>query len=119
MNLQKNSLFSDFEETKALSIASRFRKVPFAKNDIIFREADEANSFIIVNRGEVAVSKGSPPDRRELARLTSGDSFGETCFICDSKRPATLTALCDTECLLMDGQTFLALMHEDLVFAQR
>ena len=119
MNLQETDLFSDLEETKANLIVSKFRKTSFQKNDIIFHEGDNADKFFILADGEIALLKTTGTSQKELRRLLPGELFGEMALISDSKRSVTTKVLRDSECLVMDRQTFINCMENDLNFALR
>lgn len=119
MNLQSSGLFCDLEEERIDLITSRFRKTSYRKNELVCCEKDPATSFLILTIGEAAVLQGSGSHQRELRRLSPGDSFGEIAIVCDAAHGATLKAVSDIQCLVMDREAFLDLLSDDAVFAHR
>jgi CRP-like cAMP-binding protein len=55
---------------------------------------------------------GRGANARIVGRLETGDVFGEMCLIEPGPRSATVTAACDTECLAVSYQDFIAGIEE-------
>ncbi len=73
------------------SIATAARVHAFSKGETIIREGNTGNSMFAVHDGVVAVRVGDD----EVARLTSGDFFGEMALLTGENRAADVIALTD------------------------
>ena len=89
------------------------QKVAFKAGDTIIREGDEGDTafFIVSGAVDVAVGRGANPTI--VGRLQTGEVFGEMSLIEPGPRSATVTAVCDTECLAASYQDFLAAIEEN------
>jgi CRP-like cAMP-binding protein len=66
----------------------------------ILKEGDAADSFYLIERGEVSISKAGPDGPILLGRMGEGDIFGEMALIDDKPRSASVTAVVPTLCRL-------------------
>ena len=72
---------------RTLSVAEY---VPVNAGDVVFNERDIGDSFFVLVAGEVLVEKLSNGRPITLARLTSGDCFGEMALVGNHVRSATV-----------------------------
>ncbi|MFD2261721.1 PP2C family protein-serine/threonine phosphatase [Lacibacterium aquatile] len=72
----------------------------YAPGATILAEGDAADSFFLIERGEVEVTKTGPDGAHRLGRMGEGDIFGEMALIDDSPRSASVVALKPTVCRL-------------------
>jgi MFS family permease len=86
---------------EALANALERRTVPVG--EVIVAEGDVSDAFYVIASGEVSVSQGG----RELRREGTGEVFGEIGLLRDVPRTATVTAVTDTELLLLHRVVFL------------
>ena len=70
----------------------------------IIAEGDVADSFYVVVEGTVDVSS----DRRRLRTLDGGGFFGEIALLHDVRRTATVSAITDTDVLVIRRIDFLS-----------
>jgi response regulator RpfG family c-di-GMP phosphodiesterase len=115
--LSNNPLFSGLDSNALQSIASRFRRVTFLKDAIIFNEGESGNKMFILTAGEVSIQKGMGWKQRELKRMRSGEMFGEMALIVDEKRTATARVVTDAECLELGKADFSQFIDENVAFA--
>jgi CRP-like cAMP-binding protein len=88
--------------------------------DVIMREGETGDSVFIVELGaiEVAVEvAGRGP--RTLARLGTGELFGEMSLLTGAPRSATLTALCETQVWELSRDAFEPILRERPEIADR
>ena len=64
--------------------------LPVKAGDVVFNEGDIGDSFFVLVAGEVLVEKLSNGRTVTLARLTSGDCFGEMALVGNHVRSATV-----------------------------
>lgn len=92
-------------ETGEMIAASKRRTYP--SGAIICREGAFENSFFILLKGEVRVTKViNESQERHLKNLGPGDFFGEMAIINNAPRAATITAITDVSVLEMRRETF-------------
>ena len=82
----------------------------YAPSETIIVEGDQGEELFVVRRGEVAVEVGR--SRREVARLGSGQFFGEMSLMTGEQRKASVRAVRETE-LLVIGKDALARVLKD------
>ncbi|HJT32641.1 MAG TPA: cyclic nucleotide-binding and patatin-like phospholipase domain-containing protein [Pirellulales bacterium] len=88
-------------------IADALRGVPYAAGAVVARQGEPGRSMFLVSRGRVRVTLArdhEPP--RLLAYLGRGDHFGDMALLGDHVRPATITAVVDSELLELDQERF-------------
>jgi CRP-like cAMP-binding protein len=92
---------SDSERTQLFAVA---RPVVFARGEAVVRQGQAGHSLFVVKRGEAAVTLASADG--EVARLRSGDVFGEMSLLTGEARTATVTAVTDCDLLEIDAEGF-------------
>ena len=119
--LGRAALFSGLSTGHLEQIANFVQHQRTPKGEAIFRHGDEADSLFIIADGEVKVALPAITDGTataasfvdvEIARLGAGQSFGEMGIIQNGKRRATVTALCDTELLVISAVVFRRLWEQ-------
>lgn len=96
-------LFREFTDAELAALAARLRPRALRKGQVLFREGDPGDEMFIVTRGTVVVSKAvTGRVEQVLARMGSGDFFGEMSLFDRSPRSATIQAETDVELLALD-----------------
>jgi CRP-like cAMP-binding protein len=85
-------------------IAERTR---FAAGEVMIREGQPGQAFLILITGTAEVSQGGEP----LRRLAAGDHAGEMALLDDSATSATVVARSDVEALVLHRRDFLNLLE--------
>src|SRR4029453_14222214 len=93
-------------EEELRSVAGRCRRLHYAAGERIIEEGAAGDSFFVVDRGEVEVSKDMGGARRTLARLMEGQFFGEMALLTGEKRAATVVAATDVDLFTLDKTGF-------------
>ncbi len=86
-------LFSDLPPDAFASVLKRMNLRRFAGNGVIIKEGTTGESFFILARGEVEVTKKVGDEQMVLARLSDGAVFGEMALMSSQPRAATVRAL--------------------------
>jgi len=96
-------------------LASLSRTLPFMSGEAIIRQGDPGSELYIVQRGEVAVCVGRNETESiaELARLGTGEFFGEMSLMTGEKRAATVRAFTDCELVEVGREAFHAVIASD------
>jgi diguanylate cyclase len=79
----------------------------FAAGEDIFRLGDRGLDAYIIERGKVAVSSLREGESVIIAELGKGEMFGEMSVIDDAPRSATVTAIEDTEVIVIQQSRFI------------
>jgi signal transduction histidine kinase len=90
----------------------------FASGQVIFRTGDPGDGFHVVTQGRVAIRGGSGGEEdRVLARIESGDFFGEMAVLDEAVRSASAVAEEETRTRFLGREEFLRLLGERPGFA--
>ncbi|MEQ8347830.1 MAG: cyclic nucleotide-binding domain-containing protein [Sneathiellaceae bacterium] len=91
--------------------ANPFRKLYYGDNQDIFSEGENGDVMYFVERGEVRIWTGRPPNDRTLSTIGSGGFFGEMALIDGKPRSANATACGDVEIRAIPGTTLRRKLH--------
>ena len=87
--LKKSYLFKNLSENTLESIAKNMKKEKFNKGDYIIKEGTYGNTFYLISKGKVTISKDGKP----LRVLEQGECLGEKSLLSnDSLRTASAVA---------------------------
>ncbi|MEQ9500007.1 MAG: ATPase, T2SS/T4P/T4SS family [Deltaproteobacteria bacterium] len=111
--LQQVSLFEHVKAEFLPSIAQRLEERVFSRDEVIFSEGDSGDTLYIIKAGSVGVLLIDPAVglRFELARLRTGQVFGEMALLTRHRRSATCIAMEPTSCLVLESKTFHAIVE--------
>ncbi|MEW6685915.1 MAG: cyclic nucleotide-binding domain-containing protein [Candidatus Edwardsbacteria bacterium] len=110
------SLLSSEEMTK---LAEAVIVKHYAAREILVHQGESADSFYVINKGKVDVSVSDPQGRTtSVAQLGPDAFFGEMSLLTGEKRAATITALEDTEVLVINKESFRQILNENPQIAE-
>uniref|UniRef100_UPI0037E6FBFF protein kinase, cAMP-dependent, regulatory, type II, alpha, B isoform X4 n=1 Tax=Semicossyphus pulcher TaxID=241346 RepID=UPI0037E6FBFF len=126
-NAKKRRIYEAFIECvpllKSLELSERMRIVDvlgaraFKDGERLITQGDEADCFYIVESGEVKImikskTKAGQQDNTEVevARCSRGQYFGELALVTNKPRAASVYAVGETKCLVIDIQAFERLL---------
>lgn len=97
---------------KLLAFASD--RVSYSKDDILFRQGDEADAgyIIIKGEGDVLVATGDEGQWTKVASITPHQFVGDMAILCDTPRTATVQASTDLEALRIRKEHMMELINE-------
>lgn len=81
----------------------------FQKGNVIIRQGEKGDAFYIIESGTVDVFITDQGDK-PVARLTSGQFFGEKALISEDVRQATCIASTDAQCLTLMREDFVQML---------
>ena len=110
-SLRAIDLFRPLNEEELGAAAARFRHLHYAAGEPIIDEGSSGDSFFVIDRGEVEVSKTIGGASRRLARLMEGQFFGEMALLTGESRAARVVAATDVDLFTIDKAGF----HDILV----
>jgi CRP-like cAMP-binding protein len=95
-----------------MALLNRVERAQYAAGTLVIREGDVAEHFFIVTEGEAAVFRTQGTSETRLARLEPGDYFGEIGLLRRVPRTASVRASDALSVLVMDRETFIAMIAE-------
>ncbi|MFO0677524.1 MAG: mechanosensitive ion channel family protein [Polyangiaceae bacterium] len=96
-------------------LAQGGRRRLFGPNETIIVQGDKGRAFYLVRKGQVAVRA----DGAELARLGSGEFFGELALLTGSERHASVVSVTETEVFEIDETLFQAVLSKEPKVAEQ
>lgn len=111
--LERIPLFGPLGEEGRRQLAEGLTFAPYAKGETILTQGAAGDSLFIVRSGRVGVRISSEGQSRELAQLGSGDFFGEMSLFTGEARRATIDALEDTDCYIVERTLFEQLLKSN------
>jgi CRP-like cAMP-binding protein len=117
---RKVALFANLDpvQLQALSKVAGVRH--FKAGETILRESEPGDQFFVIARGEVKVFVDSPDGREVvLTHLQAGEFFGEMALFDGETRSASVTALADSELVVVSRDDFLAALAADFGLTRR
>ena len=101
--LREARLFRDIPSQDLAVLAQSMRERSLKKGHVLFREGDAGNEMFLVRSGTVIISKlVTGRVDQVLARVGSGEFFGEMSLIDGAPRSATIQADTDVVLLVLD-----------------
>lgn len=90
---QKVPVFKGMTTERLMRTLATADFFPVNAGDAIFMEGEKGNSFFVLITGEVVVQKRKGDAAMEIARLGSGECFGEMSLVGNQIRTATVRAV--------------------------
>ncbi len=106
--LRSVPLFQGMTEASIDSIGRLTRPAAFGSGDVLVREGDPGDSFIILVSGRAVVDQGG----QRIREMGAGEFLGEISLIDHGPRTATVTALEPIEALAVGADDFGRLMDD-------
>jgi len=106
-------LFSGLKDKQLKSIVSSGRRQAYTAGHVIESEGDSGVAFYLVLEGKVEVKRKG----KVLAKLGSGDFFGEMSLLDKSPRSSDVVAVAPTVCFVLPSWDFMARVRTSDEFA--
>jgi small-conductance mechanosensitive channel/CRP-like cAMP-binding protein len=110
-------LFRPLSDEELKAAAAAFRHLHYSSGERIIVEGDSGDSFFVIDRGEVEVSKTLAGKSRVLARLMEGQFFGEMALLTGEQRSATVVAATDVDVFTLDKAGFEKILVQNPAIA--
>ncbi len=108
-------LFKGLLRSELDRIALVMNPRPMSAGDVICTEGEPGREFYLIEVGEATVERGG----QILAKLSTGDYFGELALLDGGPRSATVRALSDGRLYVLNDQSFTAVLNEVPALAQK
>jgi hypothetical protein len=100
--VRRVEVFAELPLTAIERLAAGMTPVSAAQGEVLVREGEPGDTFIVVATGSVEVTVGRQP----MDRLGPGSGFGEIALLHRSPRTATVTALTEVTGFAVNADTF-------------
>lgn len=104
--LKDIDLFRPLSEDELRTAVHNFRHLHYAAGERIIEEGSPGDSFFVIDRGVVEVSKSIAGTVRPLAQIGDGEFFGEMALLTGEARSASVTARSDVDLYTLDKAGF-------------
>jgi CRP-like cAMP-binding protein len=94
----------DGDEKEHLFLSAGHRDVKLGES--VLRKGDSGSALYLIIDGAVEVTDSSHGRRRVLTTLGAGQLFGEAGFLMNTPRTADVTAIADTQLVVLDVEGF-------------
>jgi MFS family permease len=110
--LEQLGIFEGATAAQLEALAATATEESASAGAVIIRQGDQPDDLFVVVDGDVEVSVADDGSPRIVARLGSGDYFGEIGLLEKRPRTATVTAMGDTRLFRIPGEDFLRIVNE-------
>ncbi len=110
-------LFSGLTPWELKSISQLMRLVEYRREEVVYREGVESESFYVVVSGRFEASVSSADKKKTLAYLRRGDHFGEMSLLTNEPHSATIRALSDSLLLELKKDDFKKTIEHNATIA--
>jgi CRP-like cAMP-binding protein len=119
--LQDIPLLSSLSEADQRKLAKQLIEKSFGINEDLMVQGDCGTQFFIICKGKCKVIiLNDEGNEVEIAQLSDGDYCGEQALLKDATRGATVRAITETHCLVLDQRAFKQITEENNIqFAKR
>ncbi len=104
-------LFSELGDEELSLVAGYLKRRTFAERDVIVKRDSPGDALFIIVTGKVKVSYIEDDNETIIAVLSPGDFFGELSIIDGEGRSADVSAVEETEVLLLSADDFSQCIH--------
>jgi small-conductance mechanosensitive channel/CRP-like cAMP-binding protein len=90
----------------------------YAPGESIIEQGDRGEEFFIIQHGETVVEVGEGASRKEVARVKTGQFFGEMSLMTGEKRTASVTAVRETVVLVIHKHAVQSVLEKQPELAE-
>ena len=112
-------LFESLTEEQLRVLASRLEEHTAETGEVIFKQGDEGARLFLIADGAVEITYGEGPAKVSLARLFTGQYFGELSVFDHAPRSATAIAMKPTQLMTLDAEDVMDFVNQNPAAALR
>lgn len=117
--IANNPLFYSLPNAVIQSIAEKLQIKHFSPGEPVFEEGSSGDSFYLIRKGSVRVTKQHSGEELVLSELGEGEGFGEMALLIDQARTATVKAISDVSALVLNREDFTSLTRSLPALAEK
>ena len=110
--LRKSQLFESLFSQERFNVMKNFQTISLNKGSFVFNEGDPGDKIFFIKNGDVEIMVNHKGDKVVVARLSSGDFFGEISLLTNKPRTASVRAASDLELLFLDSNSFTETLNK-------
>lgn len=111
--LRNFSFFASFSIEHLEQIAETAPRVSFRANTVVFRQGDHSTTMYLILKGSVRIEREDPDGESiSVGQLAEHQIFGELAMLSEEPRQATVTAMFDSEFLVIDRDMMLTIIRK-------
>ncbi len=112
--LLRSPIFERLPPTNLQKILMSLEAVHFSAGEVIVEQGTMGDYYYLIKNGHCELTRKPSPNAKEikLARLASGDTFGEDSLLSDAPRNGSITALTNVSLLRLNKPQFVSLIKE-------
>jgi CRP-like cAMP-binding protein len=114
--LRHHPFVAEFEPRHVERLASLAKEVRFERDQILFREGDDASEFYLIVNGLVALEIAAPGHTFRVQTLFAGDELGWSALLMGRGKHFQARTLERVDALAFEGSELLAACSEDTSF---
>ncbi|MES2663202.1 MAG: cyclic nucleotide-binding domain-containing protein [Pseudomonadota bacterium] len=115
-SLLRSHLMQNVPPSHLQQLFSSFERRDVRTNQVIIQQGEDGDHFFVIQRGLAIVMRTDATGvERELARLGSGDFFGEDALISDTVRNATVRMTSDGVLMALNKASFRRLLKDPVI----
>lgn len=107
--LSQVPIFAQLDISEVHRLANAFLPMVYQDGDVVFDAGDESEAMYVLYEGQIILSYGQADDETLIAKLSSGDFFGEEALLYDDPRYYRAVASGMTVVLALDIEHFIAI----------
>ncbi len=114
--LRHHPFVAEFEPRHVERLAGLAKEVRFERDQILFREGDDASEFYLIVNGLVALEIAAPGHTFRVQTLFAGDEMGWSALLMGRGKHFQARTLDRVDALAFEGGELLAACNEDTAF---
>ena len=106
--LEKSFMFAALDNAERQVVVNAMEEKKFSAGSVVIQQGDDGNELFFVESGKLECSKVFPGEQipKVLKFYESGEAFGELSLLYNTPRAASIKALTDTVCWVLDRECF-------------
>jgi len=119
--LKEIPLLSSLSQSDQRKLSKKLIERKFSAGSDLMVQGDQGSEFFLIIKGRCKVMvRNDDGNEVEIAQLNEGDYCGEQALLKECSRGATVRAICDSRCLVLNQATFREITEENNIrFAKR
>jgi CRP-like cAMP-binding protein len=110
--------FSALDDETLLLVVGESMNLFWKAGSAIFKPGDPGTALYVVLSGEVAIHDGDHPGLGDVARIETGDFFGEMSLLLNTTHRRTATVMSDCEILVLPKDAFTTVLENNPALAE-